>query len=62
MNVIEILEDSKKKIRNVFQDLTPQQQAENQEQFDNLITKIDSDINQISKVLKDASKLDTNKP
>ena len=62
MNVIEILEDSKKKIRNVFQDLTPLQQAENQEQFDKVIAEIDNNINKISKVLKDASKLDINKP
>jgi hypothetical protein len=55
MNVLEVFEDSKKKIRAIFEGLNDKEKQENKEQFDKMIAEIDKNINEVSKVLKDAN-------
>ncbi len=61
MNVIEIFEDSKKKLNKMFSELTPQEQEDNKPQFDKMIAEIDKNINELRKTINDASKTDSTK-
>lgn len=61
MTVIEIFEDSKKKLNNMFSELTPQEQADNKPQFDKMIEEIDKNINDLSKTISDANKTNSTK-